>query len=459
MVRISQKFRPGSEIIWSLLFTGLRIGSGVLVLPIALRTIPAAEMGVYYTFMALSAFATLLDFGMVGTIGRSAAYAWGGAESFVARGLPEHSGQSNPNRGLLAALTHVTRVWYYILAVVAGLLLMFFGTLFVNSSIREAGLGSDMTYCWLFFSFVTAYGLGTSFWNVLLTGVGDVRNVGRYGVFSQVISIILLVTGLLLGLKVWAYAISLFVGPAIDRFLSRKRYLFLLDHPLPSLATRPDFDILAKLWPMTWRMGVSILGLFLMQRGNVLIASAYLGLQETAKYGLTLNLFVILFQLCGVPLYLANPRIAKAHVQRNIPEIRRLFFIRAYGGLATALVGATVLILFGEQILALIGSKTQMLPAVFASTLFIIMLLDNHQNYYANLVMATNENPFVLPSLLSGIGMIALSLFMTPRFGLAGLLLSHGLAQLACNHWWPVLCGLRTLKPMKATSPAAVPVP
>jgi O-antigen/teichoic acid export membrane protein len=409
--------------------------------------------------MSLSAFATLLDFGMVGTIGRSAAYAWGGASSFSARGLPEHAGDTEPNRGLLASLTHVTRVWYYILALVAGLLLMGCGTLFINQRIHEAGLSSEMTYCWLFFSFVTAYSLGTSFWNVLLTGVGDVRNVGRYGVISQIISMILLVAGLLLGLKVWAYAISLFVGPAVDRFLSRKRYLHLLNHSLPSLATRPDFNILAALWPMTWRMGVAILGLFLMQRGNVLIASAFLGLQETARYGLTLNLFGILFQLCGVPLYLANPRIAKAHLQRNIPEVRRLFFVRAYGGLATALVGATVLILFGQQILSLIGSKTSMLPSGFALVLFVILFLDNHQNYYANLVMATNENPFVLPTLLSGICMISLSLLLTPRYGLAGLMLSYGIVQLAFNHWWPVVRGLKTLKPEPTSDSLVMPIP
>jgi len=446
MIAIAKRFLTQSEILWSFVFTGLRLGSGILVLPIALRSIPTAEMGIYYTFMSLSAFATLLDFGMVGTLGRSAAYAWGGAESFAARGLPVHGGSTEPNRPLLASLTHVTRVWYYILAVAAGLLLSLVGTLFVNQRIHEAGLDSNMTWCWLFFTFVTAYGLGTSFWNVLLTGIGDVRNVGRFGVISQAVSMILLVAGLLLGFKVWAYAVSLFLGPAIDRYLARKRYLHLLDSSLPPLVSRPDFDILVNLWPMTWRMGVSILGEFLIQRGNILIASAFLGLDMTAKYGLTLNLFSVLFQLAGVPLYVANPRIARAHVQRNISEVRRLFFPRAYGGFALALAGAVVLILIGREILVLIGSKTSMLSAGYATLLFLIMLLDKHQNSYTNLVLATNENPFVLTTVISGAAMIALSLVFTPRFGIAGLLLAHGLVQLACNHWWPVVCGLRTLK-------------
>lgn len=441
---------------WALASTILRMGAGILVLPIALRTIPTAEMGIYYTFMGLSAFAMMLDFGMVGTIGRSAAYAWGGAEFFTAKGLPEHHGGTEPNRPLLASLTHVTRFWYSILAAVAGLLLAVFGTWFVNQRIAEAGLDSSLGWCWLFFSFVTAYGLGTSYWNVLLTGIGDVKAVSRYGVISQLISTALLLAGLLLGLKVWAYAISLLVGPAISRFLSKRRYLESIGEPLPPLLSLPDFEIITTLWPMTWRIGVAILGEFVIQRGNILIASAFLGLDATARYGLTLNLFAILFQLTGVPLYVANPRIAQARVQRNIPEIRRLFFPRVYGGYALATAGALVLVLAGGTMLNLIGSQTNMLAPGFAGTLFLILLLDRQQNAYTNLVISTNENPFVLPTVLSGILMISLSLVLTPRYGLVGLLASHGLAQLAWNHWWPVMLGLRTLAVPKSSGTTVI---
>jgi len=422
------------------------MGSGILVLPLALRTIPSAEMGIYYTFMSLSAFAMLLDFGMVGTIGRSAAYAWGGARSFTGHGLPEHHGGTEPNRPLLASLTHVTRVWYYILATVAGSILALFGTLFINQRIREAGLDPSMTLCWLFFAFATAYGLGTAFWNQLLTGIGDVRNVGKYGTISQGISTLVLVGGLLCGFKIWAYAVCLLIGPAISRYLARRQFLSRLDYKLPAIFSRPDFVVLTSLWPMTWRMGVSILGVFLTQRGNTLISSAFLGLEATSKYGLTLNLYSILFQLSGMWLYVATPRIAQAYVRRDIPEVRRLFFVRAYGGLALAFMGAVILIACGPQIMTMIGSKTMLLPKAYAAILFVILLLDNHQNCYTNLVLSANENPFVLPTVLSGVVMMSCSFWMTPHFGIAGLLLSHGLVQLAWNHWWPVVRGLRILR-------------
>ena len=434
------------DVIWSLIFTGLRLGSGILVLPLALRTIPSAEMGIYYTFMSLSGLAAFLDFGMGGTIGRSAAYAWGGARSFSARGLPDLHENIEPNRDLLATLTHLTRFWYYAMALVALVLLSAVGTLFVNRRIDESGLDSSMTLCWLFFAFVTAYGIGTSFWNMLLSGIGDVKNSARYGAIAQLISTAFLAGALLCGLKVWAYAISLLIGPMIGRYLVRKRYIAVLNHPLPVVWSRPDLNVLSQLWPMTWRMGASVFGIFLMQRGNTLICSAFLGLETTAKYGLTLNLFTILLQISGVFLFVANPRIARAHVQRDVAGLRRLFIPRLYGGLALACAGAAILIGFGPEILHVIGSHTGMLPAGLSSLLFAILLLDAHQNGYMNLVMSSNENPFVFASLLSSVIMLTISTWTTQRFGLIGMILTYGAVQLAWNHWWPVVRGARLLK-------------
>ncbi len=446
MFQYFKKIFKQGDIIWSLAYTALRMSAGILILPLALRSIPSAEMGIYYTFMSLSGLAMMLDFGMVGTIGRSAAYAWGGADSFTPRGLPEHNGGSQPNRMLLASLTHTTRSWYCVIALTAALLLIGIGTFFVKGRADDAGLSSTMTYCWLFFSLVTAYGLGTSYWNVLLTGIGDVRSVGRFGVLSQIISIIIMVICLLSGLKVWSYALALLIGPAVDRHLAKRRYLYLIDKPLPRLLTMPDFSIIKTLWPMTWRMGISILGIFLMQRGNTLISSVYLGLETTAKYGLTLNLFTIILQISGIALYVANPRIAKAHVQRDVKELRRLYLPRLYGGLAVAACGGAVLIVFGPELLNIIGSKTGLLTSGLATLLFTILILDSHQNAYVNLVISSNENPFVVTTLVSSLAMVGIAMWSATHFGLLGLILTHGLVQLACNHWWPVVRGIKLLK-------------
>ena len=403
-------------------------------------------MGLYYSFLAITGFAVLFDFGMVGTIGRNAAYAWGGALKFSAKGLPEAETDGQPNYQLLVSLTQITRQWYYILGLIIAMSLSTVGSYFLLRQIQQAGISENLIYCWLVFVAATAYGLSNGFWNHLLTGIGKVRESSLYGIYSQLASLLILVVGLLLGWRLWSYGISLLIAPVISRYLARKLFLNQLGNPMPSLWLKPHFETLRMLWPMTWRLGVVILGGFLVQRANTVISAEHLGLRETASYGLTLNLFLILFQIAGVPLYVATPRINQSFVQNDIPTIRKLFLTRAYGGLFLACIGGITIITLGSWGLQLIGSNTDILPLFPCILLFVLILLDQHQNYHLNLVLNTNENPFVFTSLATAIVLVSVSVMLTPRYGLAGMLIAHAFAQSLCNYWWPVLKGIRILR-------------
>jgi hypothetical protein len=48
----------------SMLSLALRVGGSLITLPLALRNVPANELGLYYTFLSIVALATLIDFGL-----------------------------------------------------------------------------------------------------------------------------------------------------------------------------------------------------------------------------------------------------------------------------------------------------------------------------------------------------------------------------------------------------------
>ena len=52
-----------SRLAWALLSNGLRVGGYLLVLPIALRRIPEAEMEIWWLFVTVQALAVQADFG------------------------------------------------------------------------------------------------------------------------------------------------------------------------------------------------------------------------------------------------------------------------------------------------------------------------------------------------------------------------------------------------------------
>jgi hypothetical protein len=120
-----------------------------------------------------------------------------------------------------------------------------------------------------------------------------------------------------------------------------------------------------------------------------------------------------------------------------IERIPAIFRPRLGLALFTFAAGALVLLAFGGPLLAMLNTQTQLLPASLLATLLLIQLLELHHSLYGELVYTENVNPFVKPALISGVAIIILSVLLTPRLGVWGMLLATGLVQLCFNNWWP----------------------
>lgn len=331
------------------------------------------------------------------------------------------------------------------------LLLMTLGAWFVQSKITESHLPSSYLGCWLLFALSTSYGFVTTYWPDLLIGIGSVRTAARIGIVSQLIGLSLLVSGLLFGWGLWAYAVSTLVSAGVGRAIAKMEFR---KHARAAFETHPHASekrkVLKSLWPMVWRQGIVMVGAFLIQRGNTLVCSAKLGLNETGSYGLSLNLLNLLFQVAVMPLAISWPVIGRMRVQRDYAGIRRLFGMRLYVGLFAGAVGVLGLGFLGPAALAALGSHTTLLPLWPFLLLGLIMWLEYHHSQYASLVLTENENPFVWPAILSGVAIFVLSWWATGHWGLWGLVVAQGVVQLLWNNWWTVLRGIRGLAAAEA---------
>jgi O-antigen/teichoic acid export membrane protein len=189
-----------------------------------------------------------------------------------------------------------------------------------------------------------------------------------------------------------------------------------------------------------------MLGAFLIQRGNTLICSAKLGLDDTARYGLSLNLVSIILQISAIPLTIALPEIARLRVARNFGTIWNIFRMRVYLGLTFAAVMILGLSVFAPILMDILQSRTPLLPTPLILLMGGVLLLEYHHSHYGNLVLTENQNPFIIPALVSGALVIIVSWYAADKWGVLGLIAAQGMIQLAWNNWWTVLRGLRGLK-------------
>ncbi len=437
-----------SASLWTIISVALRVGSGLLTLPLALRVLSSSELGLYYTFLGLTSLVLLLDFGFAQTVSRSASFAMGGAKEFKSSGVSESCAAGGPNWTLLAELLGAVQIWYRGAGVVLALLMLVPGSMFLIPMIREAGLSPQYIGCWWLYAGVSAYSFVTTYWPDLLFGIGSVRSAARIGIISQLTGVSLLFAGLIAGWGLWSYGISSLVGAAIGRVLTKKAFAIDASQALITQVDRTKRNlVLSRLWPMAWRQGVVMLGAYLIQRGNTLICSAKLGLEETGRYGLSLNILNLIFQVAIIPLMLVWPIIGRLRVDRNYSKIRHIFNLRLYGGLTVAFLAIIILSIWGNTILQLLGANTGLLSTPIFFLLGLILWLECHHSQYASLVLTENNNPFIWPAIFSGIAIFCFSWWASGIWGVMGMLIAQGGVQLCWNNWWTVVRAIKGLRP------------
>ena len=176
MIRILSSILKSASI-WAILSVALRVGGGLLTLPLALRELSSAELGLYYTFIGFSGLISLLDFGFAPAVSRSAAFAMGGAKEILSSGVSHAEDSGKPNWTLLGELTAAVRLWYYAMGGMLVLLMLVPGSFFMLSMIRKAGLPLELVGCWWLFSVASAYYFVTTYWSDLLIGIGFTSTV------------------------------------------------------------------------------------------------------------------------------------------------------------------------------------------------------------------------------------------------------------------------------------------
>jgi O-antigen/teichoic acid export membrane protein len=270
-----------------------------------------------------------------------------------------------------------------------------------------------------------------------------------------------IVTAILLqcGQTLLAVALGYLASALIGRWLSW--YYFhdqtfqaaLHQAPPSSISTR---DIFGILWHNAWRMGLGVIGAFLILRANTLLSSAYLGLATTAAYALTLQVYSVLQNMSMVLFNIQQPKLAQYRVANEPERLRHTIQLGIGYALGIFLCGAVILVCFGPAMIKWIGGQTGLLAFPLLIWVGIMVLLELNHSLAASVIVTGNRVPFVKPALVSGVAIVTLS-WLGLRFGgmgLTWLIASQFTVQLIYNNWkWPYMVWLELYR--NKASPAA----
>jgi len=457
-----------TTILWGLGAQFLTISSGLVLLPVLLHYLSPAELGLWYVFAALASLNQLIELGFHPTIVRHASYVYGGATQLRASGLEVQKALVQPTEisiKLLGQLLSASSYIYQRVALISVVVILFGGGLYI-SSLQTEELAVNYIWCaWILYAsglIITSY---YAHYTAFLQGRGDITLSNKVVVYSRIIHVCVGIITVIAGFGLLGLGVAVLLSSIFSRYLS---YRYFYDTHLGETTylrsnPRDRADLVGKLWFTASRLGAVNLGAFLILKANTLIASSFFGLSVVASYGVTLQVLGAITGIATVMQQLLIPKMNFLQVNNKIEELRRAFSVTVVSAWMVCICGFLLIILFGNQVLAWLGSQIEFLSLPLLVVLSIVLLLEMNHSLAASYLTTLNEVPFLRAALVSGVAIVVLSLSSTIFLGtgLWTLIVIQGCVQGVFNNWyWPraalnqlglsngsmILCGLTNIK-------------
>lgn len=430
------------DIIWSYVATIFRVGAGIILWPFILSQMSAETVGIWNVMITIMGFVALLDFGFQPSFARNISYIFSGVTKLQKVGIQTAVSDGNINFSLLKGTLNAMRKFYRWMALGVFVILGIAGTAYFYYILQKySGDRTDAMIAWILLIAINSYNVYTLYYNALLLGKGYIRRERQIMILSQCVYLSLAIVLIYAGYGLTAIVSSQAVSIILQRILSY-RVFFTKELKQQLLHTEADEtkDILRAISPNAVKVGLTQLGGFCVTKSALLIGSAFLTLEETACYGITLHIIDILARCSTVYYQSITPKIAQSRANKDVIKLKYYFVCSISILVATFLIGGAAIAFLGNWGLNMIGSETKFLPTIMLCVMLLIYLLETNHSIAAGFISADNRIPFFIPSLLSGLGTVLLLwLFLSIfKWGVWGMILSQGIAQLVYQNWkWP----------------------
>lgn len=423
--------------------TFVRMGMGLIILPLALLKLPAHEVSIWLLFWTLMGLALLAASGLPPTLLRAAAYFSAGANhlptGFPGDGLPTCC--DSPNWDAIHRLITTSGIIYLFITVASALLLGTLGGFSVWNLMSMAGHERRL---WMAFLLLVAWGCAqvqTDRWSALLQGMGAVTVAKRIecscGLARLAVSAAMILADQgLLGITSGNFAASLFGVVLMRRAVGRRTRQ-------PARAAFFDVEMFRRLWPSLWRLGGMAWAAFFIYNGGALVMAQLSDARLIACYLLSLRLVMLLQQVAAAPVTAFMPRVISALARGDRVEIRH--WTSRIVGLAVLIyaAGSAVMLTAGNVALQWVRADAHLAPTPVLVLLCLTYLMEMHHSIHVAVYVGTNQVPFFWPAVVSAAAIVVLAALAAGPWGLYGVVFVQALVQAACNNWYPVRLSLQ----------------
>ena len=432
------------DLIWAMLATLFRIGSGVLLFPMVLSMLPSETVGVWTIFTSVTLITGILDFGFNQSFARNISYVFSGVRSLKRNGHEYVADAENEkiDYALLKNTIGAMRYFYSRMALTLFVFLAVGGTFYMYSLMQNYGGDVREIYvAWAIVCIVNSYNLYTLYYDSLLSGRGLIKRKNQIVLIGNVAYLALAVVLLLCRLGLVAIVSAQLVSVLIIREMSRRSFYSTdIKNGLSNVAEGEYKSVLKAIVPNAVKLGLASVGGFLTFRLSTFVGPMYISLSDMASFGITLQLLSVVSSLALLYTNVYLPKVFQWRVENNITQVRRTFRLSMLLVFIAFISGGLLISLLGNWALDVLGSDTQLLAGGLLAFLVLHYYLETNMVNATEYLLAKNEVPFYKRYLVSGVVTVILLFVFVGYLGLGvwGIIAAPMISQSILQYWkWP----------------------
>lgn len=400
MTGVKEYLLRGSS--WALFGKFATVFLNLLLMSVLTRTLPPAEMGLYFLAFNLATFFSI--------IGR------GGLENTLLRFIAQTNEPSQSAR-LKSVLIKGS-----ILSLAVILLTLFIAIIsipWLSNNLFHSERLASITYLIAIWSALLAIQFVTG---EVFRGFQEIKKAIWFGgLLAAIISVILLSLGYWLDL-------SLFLSTAVTVLIvaiviSNSLALFsLFQKTKPLEQSNANLISYKELINHSWPLLINALTLFLLSQSDLWLLGTFASEKEVAIYGAASRLVLLTAMSLAIVNAVVPPLIARMHIQNDMPRLENLLRTVATLAAIPALIVLALFIFFSEPIMTIIYGEYYQA----GSTVLLILCIGQIANVLVGscgytLIMTGHRNTMMVISLISALVAITLGIVLVHFYGVIGL--------------------------------------
>ncbi len=438
------------DYVWSYIGHFFTLFTNIIILPFVMKLVPSEEIGLWYTFLSVGQIVNIFDATFTLSVSRNVTYAWSGMKAILAEGFDsdEMNYGNEPNYRLLTSIVQTCRAIFGSVALIALVLMLSGGTTFIGYTARAINQRVWLI-AWGAYSCGVFLNLFYSYWLTALRGVGAIKQAQKANVFAKITQIVLSLVGLFSGCGIIALSVSFFISGLVMRLIA-KRYFMAYEgigdkyntykNQIDRTEIKENFK---KIWFNAKKNGLNAIATFGITQTTTLICSAYLGLTETASYGLCVQIITAVAGVAMIYFNTVKPKMTELKIGEGATKEG---FIRCMALSVTIFwvlyfLEMVIILTIGLPTLKLLKADTE-IPISMVVFMGFYLFLENNHSIFCGIIEMSNKVPYVRAGVVAS-ACIAVGEFIAARFFCAniyGLMFVQFAVQIAYNNWhWPMV--------------------